>query len=439
MKQKYTVVAPLNFKNNKELIEYFEKVVPDFSKIERKLFYIFRNNINININCLNQELQSKYNITKRTANSSIKDIKGRVKALIELKKYEVKQKEYKIQSLENEINTYSYKINKLKEKIRNKEKVNLNTYRNLKSRCVARKLKLDRFKSRLISLKWRIENNKLKLCFGSKKLLKQNITNFKLQRDSQIFYVGCKSETSCNQMLQLIYINKINQFIIKLRKDFAYKHAKGNEKYVYGKCYFNFNKNKVIDILNNKTSPLTYEVIRKNNRYYLHCTFEIEYDKEQIVTRNNYGTIGIDFNKGFIAVSETNEFGSLIDTYILKYRFGKENKRDNDFKQIINVMVKKAVDKGKNIVIESLDFITKKSKIIKGTNLKYNNMLHSLAYSKFVDIMNNISFKNRVTVVKVNPAYTSKIGKKKYCEQMKLNVHNAASYVIARRGMGLVS
>ena len=120
-------------------------------------------------------------------------------------------------------------------------------------------------------------------------------------------------------MLQLTYVNKINQFIIKLRRDFEYKNAKGNEKYVYGKCYFSFNKNKIIEILKNKTSPLTYSIIRKNNRYYLHCTFELENDIKDFITRRSYGTLGIDFNKGFIAVSEINEFGSLVDTYTLKY------------------------------------------------------------------------------------------------------------------------
>ena len=442
MKRKYTIVVPLNYKNNKELIDYFEKEVSKFSQMERKLFYIFRSNIFININNLNKKLQSEYSVSKRTANSAIKDIKGRVKALTELKKREIKQKEHKIESLEKEIFILSERVNKYKNKLQNKEKIDLVNYRNLKRKYISKKIRLNKFKDRLSSLKWRLENNKLKLCFGSKRLLKQNFAKFIEQRDSQMSYVGSYEETACNQMLQLTYVNKINQFIIKLRRDFEYKNAKGNEKYVYGKCYFSFNKNKIIEILKNKTSPLTYSIIRKNNRYYLHCTFEIENDIKNFITRRSYGTLGIDFNKGFIAVSETNEFGSLVDTYTLKYRFGKGNKTDNDFKQIINQVVKKAIKVGKDVIIESLDFIDKKAKTTKGKSkkgLEYNNMLHSLAYSKFSDIIDNICFKNRVTLIKVNPAYTSKIGKEKYTNSMKLNIHNAASYVIARRGMKLVS
>lgn len=271
MKRKYTIVAPLNLKDNKDIIEYFGKFVSVFSQMERKLYYIFRNDFKIDINNLNKQLQSDYNITKRYANSAIKDIKGRVKALKELKKYEVKQKKWKIQALEFEIAKLTKDIDKFKDKIAKNEKINLKIYRNVKRKLVSRKLKLDRYKSRLISLEWRLENNRLKLCFGTKKLLKQNINEFKLQRDSQLFYVGCKSETSCNQNLQLTYVNKINQFIIKLRK--ADNNIDNKDKYVYGKCYFNFNKNKLIDILNNKTSPLTYSIIRKNECVIIYIVF----------------------------------------------------------------------------------------------------------------------------------------------------------------------
>lgn len=434
MKKKYTIVAPLNLKNNKDIIEYFENFVSVFSQMERKLYYIFRNNIKIDVNNLNKELQSEYNVTRRYTNSAIKDIKGRVKALKELKKYEVKQKKWKIQTLEFEITNLTKKVDKLKDKIAKNEKINLNTYRNTKRKLVSRKLKLDRYKSRLVSLEWRIKNNKLKLCFGTKKLLKQNINEFRLQRDSRLFYVGCKSETSCNQNLQLTYVNRINQFIIKLRK--ADNNIDDKDKYVYGKCYFNFNKNKLIDVLNNKTSPLTYSIIRKNGRYYLHCIFEIIYEKEQILTRKDYGCIGVDVNKGFLAVSETNEFGSLVNTYILKYRYGKADKRDNDFKEIGNILTKRALETGKDIVIESLDFTKTKAKVAKGQNKEYNNMLHSLSYSSFSNIIDSMTFKNRVELIKVNPAYTSKIGSQKYAKQMKLNIHNSAAYVIARKGQG---
>ena len=65
-------------------------------------------------------------------------------------------------------------------------------------------------------------------------------------------------------------------------------------------------------------------------------------------------------------------------------------------------------------------------------------MLHSLAYSTFMQLVENLAFRNLVYVKKVNPAWTSWIAKEKYCRPMKLNIHMVASYVIARRGQGFV-
>jgi len=45
--------------------------------------------------------------------------------------------------------------------------------------------------------------------------------------------------------------------------------------------------------------------------------------------------------------------------------------------------------------------------------------------------------KYHLSVREVNPAYTSQIGKIKYMRQMGLSIHEAAAYVIGRRGMGL--
>lgn len=68
---------------------------------------------------------------------------------------------------------------------------------------------------------------------------------------------------------------------------------------------------------------------------------------------------------------------------------------------------------------------------------KYNNTLHSLAYSLYIKLTTNIAFRNKVNIIKVNPAWTSWIAKNKFCERMKLNIHIGAAFVIARRGLGI--
>lgn len=254
-----------------------------------------------------------------------------------------------------------------------------------------------------------------------------------------MLYIGSQDETRRNQMFQMEYNNKINQFEIKIRKDFGFDTE---EKYVFGKCYFNNHKNKLIEALANKNStPLTYSIIRKNGKYYLHCTFEYRIeDKSNFLTRKTYGTIGIDFNKGFLTVSEIDRNGNLVKTDILKYRFGKGNKTQSDLEKCISKILKRALETGKDVCFEDLNFKDTKSKTLKGETdkgKKYNNMLHTLAYSLYDKLLTNMAFRNKIGIIKVNPAWTSWIAKNKFCNKMKLNIHNGAAFVIARRGLGI--
>ena len=443
LKQKYTTVTQLHEVNNKDIIEYFENASVYFCKLQRKAFHIFKKeNIKgnkVEYNKFRQNFMKEYNISKRTADSILKDVLGRIKALAELKKYEVSQKEQKIKKLKEEIKKLDKKISEFQEKMKNKIKVSHLKYWNLKKSRVFKKMKLNKFQMRLEQLKWETETGNYKLCFGTKNLLKSNKTEFLLQRDSQMSYIGSQDEKGRNQMFQLSYSNRNNQFEIKIRKDFGFV---AEEKYVFGKCYFNNHKNKLIEALENKNStPLTYSIIRKNGRYYLHCTFEYRIeDKSNFLTRRTYGTIGIDFNKGFLTVSETDRNGNLLKTDILKYCFGKGNKTKSDLENCISKILKRALETGKDVCFEDLNFKGAKSKTIKGnTNKgkKYNNMLHTLAYSLYDKLITNMAFRNKIGIIKVNPAWTSWIAKNKFCERMKLNIHNGAAFVIARRGLGI--
>ena len=443
LKQKYTTVTQLHEVNNKDIIEYFENACVYFCKLQRKAFHIFKNeNINgikTKYKKFRQDFMKEHNISRRTAGSILKDVQGRIKALAELKKYEISQKEQKIKSLKEEIEKLDNKILELQEKMKNKIKVSHLKYWNLKKSRVFKKMKLNKFQMRLEQLEWQTETGNYKLCFGTKNLLKSNKIEFLLQRDSQISYIGSQDETGRNQMLQLSYNNKNNQFNIKIRKDFGFDTE---TKYVFGKCYFNNHKNKLIEALENKNStPLTYSIIRKNGRYYLHCTFEYRIeDKSLFLTRKTYGTIGIDFNKGFLTVSETDRNGNLVKTDILKYRFGKGSKTQSDLENCISKILERASETGKDVCFEDLNFKDTKSKTMKGNTdkgKKYNNMLHSLAYSLYDRLITNMAFRNKIGIIKVNPAWTSWIAKNKFCERMKLNIHIGASFVIARRGLGI--
>ena len=436
---KYTTETRLYIKNNKDIVEYFDEVKNQYSYILRKVYYIIRNNPKIKTNLLNTELQNEYSISRRTANSIIKTVQGRINSIKELKKTEINQKQHKLKKISEKLEKLIPVLANLKLEAEKNNIKDLIKYRNLKTKIAFLKIRKDKLINRIKSLNYQLETNKLKIMFGTKKLFRQDSEEFLNKRDNQMIFVGSKDETGCNHNFQLKYISKINQFIIKIRKDFKYKNEKGEERYAYGKCFFNNHKNLLKEILKSKSSPLTYRIIKRNNKYYLQCIFEID-NKNTILTRKNYGTIGIDFNKGFVTISQTNKYGHLVKTDKMTYRFSSGNKTENDLLLIINKLIKLAIYTGKDIVAEDLNFLKTKSKTMKGKSEKgkqYNKMLHSLAYRKFLNRTEQICNRKNVGLTKVNPAWTSWIAKNKFCDKMKLNIHTGASFVIARRGMDI--
>lgn len=437
-KRKFTVVTQLHEKYNADLIEYIDSSRATYAQAVRKTFHTVKNADSFNKSSHNTYLQDKYGITKRTANSIIADAQGRYNALKELKVYEKVQLERKIAYLENTV------IPKLVMKrddnsamLRANLNISLIKQRNLRRKIVAKKDKLNRLKQQLANLIWQIKTRNLMLCFGTKHLLQRDYEKFVARRDRQMSFVGTKTEKAGNQLLQLTYNSKNNQFNIKLRKDFGgFKSAKGDNKYVTGQVYFRHHTDKIVSILRNSNSPLSYKIIKKNNRFYLYCTFEIQLDEFDFTTRSSYGTIGLDFNKGFVTLSETNQYGHLVQTQFLPYRFKSGDKTKTDLQKIANHVVSLARTVGKDICIENLNFKATKAKTESKRGKKYNEMIHSLAYRQFVNAIESVAYRNLVTVTRVNPAWTSWLAKQLYCPTMKLNTHVGASYVIARRGQG---
>ena len=435
LKRKFTVVSQLHEANNMDIIQYFEEARFTYAKAVRQSFHIIKNTSTFNKSHYNTALQSEVGILKRTANSIISDAQGKLNALKELKKFEKKQLAYKISSLEQLIERLQQQKITNTQKLQQKKDVSLIKHRNLKRKLVAKKAKLNRLSQKYKNLLYQIDNNTYKLCFGSKRLLQTDYQAFVEQRDSQISFIGGKSETSGNQMLQLQFNSKKNQFQIKLRKDFG-GFKSSDDKYAYGQVYFNHHKNIIKHILRDKNSPLSFKIIKKNKRYYLYCTFEIQVEPEEFKTRSTYGTIGLDFNKGFVTLSETNQYGHLVQTQLLPYRFKSGYKTTTDLQKIAKQVITLALETGKDICIENLDFAKTKAKTQRRQNKKYNEMLHSLAYKQFVDSIEQCGYRHLVYTKRVNPAWTSWLAKQNYCPTMKLNSHIGASYVIARRGQG---
>lgn len=204
-KLKLTIVTQLHEGSSRCLIEYMKYSRRDYGKALREAFYVVRRG-GFNKSKYNTYLQHEYGISKRTANSIISDAQGRFNALKELKEYERKQLEWKIKHLESiVIPKLVEKRNQNSAKLQEGVSVSLIQQRNLRLRVVSKKAKLNRLKQKLEVLKYQLEAGKLKLCFGTKRLLRQDYEKFIEQRDSQMTFIGAKEETACNFNLQLTY------------------------------------------------------------------------------------------------------------------------------------------------------------------------------------------------------------------------------------------
>ena len=438
-----TTELKLNKEYNQLAGRYISDYIELFNKIQRLTFHRIKNyyikNGKITLedrNIIHAQLKEEFNLTSRAIDAILSNMLGRYEAIKELKEFERKSLERKISTLEKD-------LTKLKDK-RTLQRVSLNNnskdfnfvkYKNLKIKIYWKQNRLNTKKQKLKNLESEIETGKYKVCFGTKELLQKDYSKFIKKRDSEIYYLGRAGDSSCNLNFQVEYNSKINQFYFKIRKEIDLD----NDKFVYGQ--FNFNNkiytNLLKNLLRTKESALTYRIKIKEDKVLLQIIYNFKHNKDLCVTRNSYGVIGVDFNKGFVSVSETDKYGNLINTFNIDYQYSKGNQTTNDFQYIATRLKDYCLNTGKDLVIEKLNFTKKKDNLISKRGKKYNEMLSSLAYSKFDSIITSKCAKNRIFLHKVNPAWTSWIAKQKYCPKMKLNVHSGASYVIARRGMFL--
>ena len=445
MSNVFTVTTEL--KLNKEYNQLVSKYISDyielFNKIQRLTFHRIKNyhikNGKItreDRNIIHSQLKEEFNLTSRAIDAILSNMLGRYESIKELKEFERKSLERKISTLEKDLTKLKDERTLQRVSLNNSSKdFNFTKYKNLKIKIYWKQNRLNTKKQKLKNLEKEIETGKYKVCFGTKNLLKKDYKEFIKKRDSEIYYLGRAGDKTCNNNFQVEYNSKINQFYFRIRKEIDLD----NDKFVYGQFHFN-NKNYtnlLKNLLRNKASALTYRVKIKNNRVFLQIIYNFEHNQDLCVTRDSYGVVGVDFNKGFVSVSETDKYGNLINTFNIDYQYSKGNQTTNDFQVIATRLKDYCLNVGKDLVIEKLNFTKKKDDLISKRGKKYNEMLSTLAYSKFGSIITSKCAKNRIFLHKVNPAWTSWIAKRKYCPKMKLNIHSGASYVIARRGMFL--
>ena len=411
--------SKLYLKDNNPLYDYFDDYSKLFNFLVRRCVHHLKNKLNgESESCYRTNLMFEFNITNRMAKAVIKTAKNQLKLLKESAKYQYNNLYKRKRSLFKKITKF---------------KVILSSSSTSLKRRKLTKLRLFWTQMKLNKVNQFINNGlKLHLTFGTKHFLKNNKQKFFAKRDNQVVYIGDKNEKYGNQQFQINFNSKYNRFEYKLRLDNRWVY--GKIKYIYGSFVLKNKeaKSHILKTLSEKKSnPLTYRIIKRNNNLYL----QIMYRKEAMdVTRSNYGVLGIDFNKGFISVSEINSDGKLqsLNRYNYLHK-GKATKTKTSMLNLVSKLVAQAVNIGKDIVIEDLVSLDSNKKQEKTTSKSYNRMINSLKFGLFKRCLISKATKEGVLVHTVNPYNTSKIARESYTYRMKLNVHDAASYVIARR------
>lgn len=451
----------------KDLFEYLTEYKAFYAAIQRRVWHDIKNGSLAarNKSAYTSELSRKHNILIRTARAIVADMQGRYKALVELRKTELKQATRKLRAVEKRLSKRQKDLAKLKPKVAENRACEdeLIKYRNLKTSIYWLHVKIQRLKARIEKLR----NGKPNMCFGTRALwnkqyrLKESgfsshkkwLEAFREKRDAEIYYLGSKDETCSNGLFQLSPsyddLGRLIGFRLTVRKDIPFRKDGEDLDIVCDEVKFKYlgkeiaacvdkrlddgKRASLSDIIGGITS-VSYRVKAYSDRLYIFASFKIE---NRRITDSFEGTIGIDFNNAFLEAVEIDRQGNIvnIEKFGLRYH-GSGSKAKSEMQETVNKIMYRCRVTGKDLVIEKLDFSDKKSATISKKGVVYNGMLHRLDYARFRDICVSTGTRLGVAVTMVSPANTSRIGRQKYAVQRKLTEHQAAAYVIARRGKG---
>ena len=304
--------------------------------------------------------------------------------------------------------------------------------RELKNRLKQLKFGLKRAENKLDKLK---NNPPKRVCFGGKDFFKKLHTTdigyrkwkeeLNYRRSKQMLISGRKDARQGN------FVFRYNDNTLSLTTIDKKTIEINNVHFPYGQEYVDY----ALNNNDNFKTAVAWEIVDKGDYYIFKCIVTLP-DNEYVNYSKKDGIVSIDINVDHIAVTNLNAQGSILDTYILKYDL--EGKSSNQSKWILENTIKKLIDicleKNKPLAIEDLNTEDSKAKLIYG-KAKRNRKFSMFAYSSITNMIYSRANKCCVGVFKVNPAYTSQIGKLKYMKPLGLSVHMSAALVIGRRAL----
>lgn len=247
-------------------------------------------------------------------------------------------------------------------------------------------------------------------------------------RRNSLYSVGEKSKDG-NENIKLTYLND-NYFSMSILNPLDAKRGSRISFIV------KFPEKMVSNIASYLTTKEAYSVrvMKENDKYSVHVTMSA------LTTLDNelfkLGVAGVDINPDNISVSIIDSIGNFKYSKIFKFpeiNYVSSNKRN----YIIGNVVKKAVNYIKSMGVKIITIEDLKFQNSFQNDSSLNRLLSNFVHSKIVNIFGSRCFKEGLILKKVNPAYTSLLGRIKYQKKFGLSVHEAAAICIARKGLGL--
>jgi IS605 OrfB family transposase len=293
------------------------------------------------------------------------------------------------------------------------------------------------------------KQNPKKIVFGSRELFEQlkkkHLTGKRRDelrqkwQERRYGILHSRGDKSLQGNLNLRLVNLSNQWHLRINL--------GNGEYVWAKVIRSAKRktDKWIGFISSiehaeKTDewfPYTVRLKLRNGKIY--AQFSIEENLPEVTITKDNGVIGIDINAYpfHLALVHTAKDGNL-EKYerisLDKLLKGSSEKREYLSWQTAHQVVEIAKRERKAIVVENLEKLPKGRR---GDGLpKLRQRLQKWVYKGLLQKIEIVAKRNGIQVVKVNPAYTSIIGKLKYAPLYNIDKDTAGAYVIARRGLG---
>ncbi|WP_081619954.1 IS200/IS605 family accessory protein TnpB-related protein [Rhizobium sp. 2MFCol3.1] len=430
-----------------------------------------------------RQLMAKLSSVAELAKDNLKDAVAKIAS----KKVDIKRKEKAREKARKNLIKLNGELRSLMEKATERRKLLINASARYRDDCLfALKVRLEELhakraavatarteirdlsfalhqhKRRLAILERRAERTKKHiddptLCFGSKKLFRAqfNLTgngydshaawlgDWRSHRSAQFTLDGNSSKEGGNQFARLRK-RADGRYDLELRLPTALAHlATRIEKHAGSliPCVdlrgLSFNHgNDVIDDAIVRGQPVTVKFLRDDKSWKV----LVSVDHKQASKTPDFagGALGVDLNAGHVSAALVDASGNPIAVYNFPcVTYGKSSAKAQDaIRKVAAEIAVLAKQFDVPVVAEFLDFSEKKRALKDAKNARYARMLSSFAYSAFGTALSSACLRQGVALRRVNPAYTSIIGRVKFARRYGLSVHEAASATIARRAMG---